>query len=87
MPVDENQNKAVDNSEIRRNVHEQNQVVRTRVIREQSIEVVRQALIHHIDGLNPERATEVIQAWKVVEALLIPFEKARKSLINGGDNE
>ena len=27
MPVDENQNKHVDNSEIRRNVHEQNQAV------------------------------------------------------------
>ena len=77
MPVDENQNKHVDNSEIRRNVHEQNQVVRTRVIREQSIEVVREALTHHVDGLEPERATQVIQAWKVVEALLT----------NGGDNE
>ena len=77
MPVDETQNKSVDNSEIRRNVHEQNQVVRTRVIREQSIEVVREALTHHVDGLEPERATQVIQAWKVVEALLT----------NGGDNE
>ena len=77
MPVDENQNKSVDNSEIRRNVHEQNQVIRTRVIREQSIEVVREALTHHVDGLEPERATQVIQAWKVVEALLT----------NGGDNE
>jgi glutamate synthase domain-containing protein 3 len=77
MPVNENQSKHVDNSEIKRNVHEKNQAVRGRVIRQQSIEVVREALTHHVDELEPERATQVIQAWKVVEALLT----------NGGDNE